>query len=114
MRNFLVNRHSERTGEESRESAEIQTPGMLRRAPLSMTVLNFALMVLLSGCASPPGVLFPPLEKPVVFPPPPELTHVAYVGQLSTSADLKAPVPFGQGIGDAIFGRKKVASMLSP
>jgi DNA-binding beta-propeller fold protein YncE len=50
----------------------------------------------------------------VLFPTPPERTRVQYVGKLSTSADLKPPKDFGQGLGEAIFGKKKIASMLSP
>src|SRR4051795_8525300 len=70
--------------------------------------------MLLAGCAQKPQVIFAPLAKPVVFPAPPERTRVRYVGQLATSADLKAPVPFGAALGDAIFGKKSDASMLSP
>jgi DNA-binding beta-propeller fold protein YncE len=77
--------------------------------------LIFALFAMLSaGCAQKPREIFTPLAKPVVFPPAPEHTRIRYIGQLATSADLKAPVPFGAALGDAIFGKKSDASMLSP
>src|SRR5689334_13370685 len=69
---------------------------------------------LAAGCAQQPGEIFPPLAKPVVFPAPPERTRIRYIGQLATSADLKAPAPFVAGIGDALFGKKPDTSMLSP
>src|SRR5437763_5320912 len=75
----------------------------------------FALFaLLLAGCAQKPREIFTPLAKPVVFPAPPERPRVRYIGQLATSADLKAPVPFAAALGDAIFGKKSDASMLSP
>lgn len=76
-----------------------------------------AVVVLLggaAGCARPAGVIFAPLSEPLVWPTPPEAPRIAYVGQLSTSADLKPAVPFFQGLGQAIFGKRAVASMLSP
>lgn len=66
------------------------------------------------GCGRPAGVVFPPLAKPLIWPPPPERTRIAYVGQLATSADLKPAVPFGQGLGDALFGKRATYSMLTP
>src|SRR4051794_40377784 len=77
-------------------------------------IILMLLAIALGGCAQKAGEIFPPLAKPVLFPPPPEQPRIRYVGQLSTSADLKPAVPFGQGFGDALFGKKKNASMLSP
>jgi sugar lactone lactonase YvrE len=67
-----------------------------------------------SGCGKPAGVIFPPLEKPLVFPPAPERARIRYVGQLQTSADLKPAVSFGEGFGNSVFGKKPTYSMLSP
>jgi len=67
-----------------------------------------------SGCGRKAGEIFPPLPKPLVWPEAPETARVRYVGQLSTSADLKPAVPFGQDIGEAFFGKKPVKSMLTP
>src|SRR4051794_8266638 len=75
---------------------------------------SLIVLILFTGCAQQPGEIFPPLAKPVVFPAPPERTRIRYVGQLATSADLKAPATLGSGIGEVLFGKKDVASMLSP
>jgi DNA-binding beta-propeller fold protein YncE len=72
------------------------------------------LLLLLSGCARPAGVIFPPPARPILWPAPPERARVRYVGQLITEADLKPAVPFGQGFGEAIFGKKSIRSMLTP
>src|SRR5262245_4197068 len=69
---------------------------------------------LVGGCAKPPGTIFPPPAKPIVWPQLPEQTRVKYVGQLVTSADLKPGANIGEQIGNAIFGRKPAFSMLSP
>ena len=76
----------------------------------------FALSVLLAavGCAKPGGVLFPPPAKPLAWPAPPEDARIVYVGQLATSADLKPPRKFLEGLGQAVFGKKEVATVLSP
>lgn len=71
------------------------------------------LIAALSGC-SRPGVIFPTLEKPLVWPAPPEPPRIRYVGQLSTSADLKPAVNFGEAIGQALFGRRDIHALLSP
>src|SRR3954462_7914903 len=81
---------------------------------LARYILLTLLAMLMLGCAQPAGIIFPPLQKPILFPPPPDVARVRYVGQLATSADLKPPVPFGQGLADAMFGKKTIASMLSP
>jgi len=67
-----------------------------------------------AGCGKPAGVIFPPLEKPVVYPPPPERARIRCIGQIQTSADLKPAVSFGEGFGNGLFGKKPNYSMLSP
>jgi sugar lactone lactonase YvrE len=70
--------------------------------------------LLLIGCGRPAGVIFEPLSQPIVWPTPPDVTRVRYVGQLVTSADLKPAVSFGEAIGEMIFGKKSTKSMLTP
>src|SRR5581483_2836683 len=84
-------------------------------ASFNRRVLMVVASMLLIGaavisCASKPGVIFPPLQSPLVWPPAPERTRIRYVGQLGTSADLKAGVAFGE----ELFGKKPVYSMLTP
>ncbi len=53
-------------------------------------VAALAMCLLLAGCARPAGVLFPPLDSPLVWPRSPERPRIEYVGILSDSDDLNA------------------------
>jgi sugar lactone lactonase YvrE len=71
-------------------------------------------MMAVVGCAAKPGDIFPPPAKPMLWPAPPEPPRIEYVGQLATSADLQATSDLGEGIGEALFGKKPINSMLTP
>jgi DNA-binding beta-propeller fold protein YncE len=85
-----------------------------RRRRLWVSLVAAAGLACPTGCGKPPGQLFPPPAKPIVWPPPPERTRIRYVGELSTSADLRPGVPITQGIGEMLFGKAPVYSMLTP
>lgn len=71
-------------------------------------------VVIINGCGRPPGDIFVAPRQPLVWPSPPEPPRIRYVGQLATSADLKPGQSMFQAIGEAMFGRDSVRSMLSP
>jgi sugar lactone lactonase YvrE len=77
-------------------------------------ILSFATVMLAAGCAKPARPVFPPLANPPVWPGGGEPPRIKYVGQLLTSADLKPRVNVAEGLGNALFGKKSVFSMLSP
>ena len=88
-----------------------------RSALLRITVRLFATILIgaiLLSCGRPAGVIFPALAKPLVWPGPPEPARIRYIGQLATSEDLKAAIPFGQAVGNVLFGKATTYSMLSP
>lgn len=86
----------------------------MARLAIGLLLFGLALSMGGVGCAKPAGVIFEPLAKPIVWPAPPDTPRIRYVGQLVTSADLKPAVPFGQALGEALFGKPPVRSMLSP
>ncbi len=43
-----------------------------------------------AGCGRPQGVLFPAVDAPRVWPPPPDIPRIRLLGVISTSRDLKA------------------------
>lgn len=43
-----------------------------------------------AGCGRPQGVLFPALDSPRVWPPPPSVPRIKFVGELADSRDLRA------------------------
>lgn len=81
----------------------------LSRVPFAMMLIT-----LLSGCASPPGTIFPAVDPPLVWPAAPEAARIRYVGNLLMDTDLKPAKPMMQSLGEVIFGRKTAQSMLSP
>ena len=70
--------------------------------------------VVVTSCGRPPGVIFPTPPRALVWPSPPERGRIRYVGQLSTDADLKPGMAFGQAVGEAMFGKAPVHTMLTP
>jgi DNA-binding beta-propeller fold protein YncE len=92
------------------ESEEIFDRAMTRLA----LIFPFVVALALVGCAKPAGEIFPKRNPPLVWPPPPERARIMYIGQLAASADLKPAVPFGQGFGNAVFGKQPIKSMLTP
>lgn len=99
-----------RRDEEMQRRRETIRPGTPRVAAVLVAVL----LCWVSGCAKPAGPVFEPLATPIVWPAPPDAPRVRYVGQLSTSLDLKPPRGGLEGLGEALFGKKSAQSMLSP
>ncbi len=75
---------------------------------------GFMFLLLCSGCGSPRGELFEPLETPLAWPEPPETPRIRYIGSLSTEADLKKEVPWSQGLSEIIFGKKQIGILVGP
>ena len=48
------------------------------------------LLLPVSGCQSPPKPIFPTVSPPIVWPPPPDLARIRYVGELHGEASLGA------------------------
>jgi DNA-binding beta-propeller fold protein YncE len=66
------------------------------------------------GCARPQGELFEQLREPLVWPEPPDIPRVQYVGSISTELDLKRAVSWTQGLGELFFGKGKFGVLLCP
>ena len=62
--------------------------------------------MMLAGCATKPGLLFPPLANPMSWPAAPDAPRIFYVGQVATSADLKPGVNGFEAMGRALFGKE--------
>lgn len=67
-----------------------------RVAPL-LTAFLALLPIVDIGCARPPGQLFPPPATRRVWPPPPDVPRIEYVGSIASSDDLHG----GESAGDA-------------
>jgi DNA-binding beta-propeller fold protein YncE len=67
----------------------------------------------LSGCGRTAGVLLQPDPGAPVWPPPPDVPRIRYLGEFKTDRDLKPGRRRG-GLGELIFGEEPPQSMLSP
>lgn len=77
-------------------------------------VAAFCLSCCAIGCQIRPGVIFPPVNPPIMFPPPPEATRISWIGQLATEADLKPGRSAFAGLGETLFGKAPIRAMLTP
>jgi len=71
-------------------------------------------LLTVSGCAQPKGPVFPPLDKPIVWPGGEEQPRISYVGSLSSDRDLKPGQSFFESVGEALFGKKSGYGMIAP
>jgi DNA-binding beta-propeller fold protein YncE len=77
-------------------------------------VLPVLIVILFTGCSSERGRLFGDLDAEIVWPEPPEVARVKYIGQLSSELDLKREVSFDKALQHFIFGKPNIGAMLSP
>ena len=87
-----------------------------RRSATRLLALSLVALAALgsAGCATKPGVIFPPLANAPAWPPPPDEARIRYVGELQTSIDLQPGVSGLDALGQAIFGKGDTHTMLSP
>ena len=65
------------------------------------------------GCA-PTKPIFPEVDPPIVWPPPPAAARIRYVGQLRSAADLKPPPKLFQTLGDWLLGAPTPPELYGP
>lgn len=81
-----------------------------------MTLCGCALLVmlLLAGCSSPRGAVFEPIEPAITWPAAPRQPRIVYIGEVSTSKDLKPGQNWIEGLAEGALGRKDEHGVLSP
>jgi len=67
-----------------------------------------------AGCGQPQGVLFPAIEPPRVWPPPPETPRIKLLGTISDSTDLKAARSGAEAIKAAFRGKRPPIKLSGP
>ena len=80
---------------------------------MKLYVLGLVLLSFCSGCGSQGKLAFPP-DALLVWPKPPERPRIRYVGTISTEADLKKELSWTQGLGELLFGKKKMGVLVTP
>lgn len=66
------------------------------------------------GCGSPPSVPRSATEAPLLWPRPPEQPRIRYLGEISTEADLEKSGSLFEGLGELLFGERKIGALVSP
>jgi DNA-binding beta-propeller fold protein YncE len=79
-----------------------------------LPVILAAFFCLATGCQTEPGAVFPEIADAPMWPPPPDVPRIRWIGQLATSADLKPGMNPLETLGQALFGKEESHSMLSP
>ncbi len=83
-------------------------------SPVQLHVLALVWLALCGGCQSRRAELPFRSGTPLVWPEPPEAPRIRYLGALSTEADLKREVSLVEGLGDLLFGKKKIGVLVAP
>jgi len=73
-----------------------------------------AAALLAAGCSRPAGPIFEPQDPPIAWPASPAAARIRYVGQISSSADLKPPRRFLQSLGNLLIGPEKPEQLYGP
>jgi DNA-binding beta-propeller fold protein YncE len=66
------------------------------------------------GCARPAGVVFPGIDPPRVWPPPPDVPRIKLLGVLSGSDDLKAAQPASEVFASTLRGPRPAIKFSGP
>lgn len=81
---------------------------------VKIELLLLLLIFLGSGCAGNQNQLLLAPEEQLVWPQPPEQPRIRYIGTISTEADLEQKVSLTQGLGELLFGKKKIGVLVTP
>lgn len=80
-------------------------------ARMAFAVVGIAL---LAGCQTPPGPIFPVVMPPIVWPPPPDLPRIRYVGELRGEASLGARASGWNAVQAALVGPRPLVEFSRP
>ena len=88
---------------------------MLKKSVAGLVIGSVAAALLMTvGCGRPQGIIFTPMETPLVWPQPPEEARIGYVGMISTEEDLKPAMSWSQGLVELFFGKEDIGVLVSP
>ena len=81
---------------------------------LKLQLLFLVLILFGGGCAGNQKQLLSSPDETLVWPQSPEKPRIRYIGTISTEADLEKQVSWTQGLGDLLFGKKKMGVLVAP
>jgi DNA-binding beta-propeller fold protein YncE len=77
-------------------------------------VWPLVMLLFCHGCGSNGDELSLQPDVQLAWPAPPENPRIIYLGTISTEADLKAKVSWTQGLGELLFGKRKIGVLVAP
>ena len=81
---------------------------------LTASLLGLAVLCFCAGCDGGRGQVSLRPEVALVWPEPPESPRIKYLGAISTEADLRRKASWAEGLGDLLFGKKKIGVLVAP
>ncbi len=81
---------------------------------MTMLVIACAAAVVPAGCARARGEMFPAMDSPMRWPPPPAAARLSLIGQYAGSDDLNAGVTGWESMAEAFRGRRQPIRFVSP
>jgi DNA-binding beta-propeller fold protein YncE len=81
---------------------------------LEIYVLGLVLLLFCNGCSNRRSELSLQPDVLLAWPKPPEKPRIKYIGAISTEADLNKEVSWTQGLGELLFGKKKIGVLVAP
>ncbi|TWT46231.1 NHL repeat protein [Phycisphaerae bacterium RAS1] len=85
-----------------------------RRAGTRIAPVGLSCLALLTGCQAPLGPIFPPLSPSLVWPPPPDVPRIEYIGELKGEASLGRRASGLDAIGELLTGPPATTPFVSP
>jgi len=85
-----------------------------RRFGVQVTILALAILSFCPGCGDNRGQVSLSPDVSLVWPEPPESPRIRYLGAISTETDLKRKVSWTEGLGDLLFGGRKIGVLVAP
>jgi len=79
-----------------------------------MVLASVGVIAFAGGCVPRLKPIFEEIDPSLVWPSPPQMPRVRYVGQLATEADLKAPRSLWKAIGELVVGAEPVGELYGP
>ncbi len=85
-----------------------------RISTLFRTLLAVAAVLVVVGCGAQRRGPFDTAAASLTWPEPPEPARIAYLGSVSTAADMRKRGSLFDGLGELLFGKKPVGVLVSP
>ncbi len=95
-------------------ASSFQAIAQRRRPARGWEITMICALLWATGCASRQGLVFDRMDPPLTWPAAPKAPRITYVGQLSTSDDLKRGQGWLEGLMEGTFGKKDAHGVLTP